>query len=34
MDMKGGKATAYVCTEFICKSPTNDAGKMLELLGG
>ena len=28
-----GKATAYVCREQICLSPTNDAKKMLELLG-
>ncbi len=26
------KATAYVCKNFNCKLPTNDAGKMLKLL--
>ncbi len=33
MGMKDGKATAYVCTDYVCKSPTNDLKKMLELLG-
>jgi uncharacterized protein YyaL (SSP411 family) len=28
-----GKATAYVCTNYNCKLPTTDTGKMLELLG-
>jgi hypothetical protein len=27
-----GKATAYVCTNFACKEPTTEAGKMLELI--
>jgi uncharacterized protein YyaL (SSP411 family) len=29
----GGKATAYVCINHSCKSPTTDVDKMLELLG-
>jgi uncharacterized protein YyaL (SSP411 family) len=28
----GGKATAYVCLNYNCKSPTTDIDKMLELL--
>ncbi len=28
----GGKATAYVCLNYICKLPTTDIDKMLELL--
>jgi uncharacterized protein YyaL (SSP411 family) len=28
----GGKATAYVCLNYSCKSPTTDINKMLELL--
>ncbi len=27
-----GKTTVYVCKNYYCKLPTNDAGKMLELL--
>ena len=27
-----GKATAYVCLNFVCNLPTTDTGKMLELL--
>ncbi|KPJ49369.1 MAG: thioredoxin, partial [candidate division Zixibacteria bacterium DG_27] len=27
-----GKATAYVCRDYVCKFPTTDVGKMLELL--
>ncbi|MCP4403966.1 MAG: thioredoxin domain-containing protein [bacterium] len=27
-----GKATAYVCQNFICSLPTNDIGRMLKLL--
>ncbi len=27
-----GKATAYVCTDFACKAPTTDMGKMLDLI--
>jgi hypothetical protein len=27
-----GKATAYVCLNYVCKLPTTDIGKMLELL--
>jgi uncharacterized protein YyaL (SSP411 family) len=30
----GGKATAYVCLNHNCKSPTTDINKMLELLDG
>ena len=30
----GGKATAYVCRDFACAAPTNDPGKMIELLEG
>ncbi len=33
-EMKGGKATAYVCTDHLCRNPTNDVDKMLEELGG
>ncbi len=29
----GGKATAYVCLNYVCKLPTTDISKMLELLG-
>ena len=29
----GGKATAYVCRNFVCNRPTTDIGKMLALLG-
>ena len=28
-----GKATAYVCLNYVCKLPTTDVDKMLELLG-
>ena len=28
-----GKATAYVCKNYICDLPTNNINKMLELLG-
>lgn len=28
-----GKPTAYVCLKYNCKLPTNDTGKMLQLLG-
>jgi uncharacterized protein YyaL (SSP411 family) len=28
----GGRATAYVCTNFLCKLPTTDAAKIGELL--
>jgi len=27
-----GKATAYVCLNYLCKTPTTDPAKMLELL--
>jgi len=27
-----GKATAYVCLNYVCKAPTTDVNKMLELL--
>jgi uncharacterized protein YyaL (SSP411 family) len=30
--MKDGKATAYVCTDYVCKAPTTDVKEMLELL--
>lgn len=30
----GGKATAYVCSNFTCQRPTTDIKKMLESLGG
>jgi hypothetical protein len=30
----GGRATAYVCLTYSCKSPTTDISKMLELLDG
>jgi uncharacterized protein len=29
----GGRATAYVCTNFVCALPTNDIGVMLRELG-
>ena len=29
---QGGKATAYVCLNYICELPTTDINKMLELL--
>jgi uncharacterized protein YyaL (SSP411 family) len=28
----GGKATAYVCTNYACNNPTTDPQKMLDLL--
>jgi len=28
----GGRATAYVCTNYLCKLPTTDAAKVVELL--
>ncbi|MFN2517163.1 MAG: thioredoxin domain-containing protein [Pyrinomonadaceae bacterium] len=31
---RDGKATAYVCLKYMCKLPTTDSGKMLELLAG
>lgn len=30
----GGKATAYVCIEHLCKKPTTDPEEMLEMLEG
>ena len=33
MKSRGGRATAYVCTNFSCKSPTTDIGEMLGMLG-
>jgi uncharacterized protein YyaL (SSP411 family) len=33
MNMKGGKATAYVCTNYNCKLPTNNVSEMLRMLG-
>ena len=29
MAPKGGKATAYVCTDFVCKLPTTEISQML-----
>ena len=29
-----GKATAYVCTDRFCRSPTTDPARMLEQLAG
>jgi uncharacterized protein YyaL (SSP411 family) len=29
----GGKATAYVCTNYLCRLPTDDSGKVRKLLG-
>ena len=29
-----GKATAYVCVNYACQLPTNDVGKMGEMVGG
>jgi uncharacterized protein YyaL (SSP411 family) len=29
MVSKDGRATAYVCTNFVCKLPTTDISKML-----
>lgn len=31
--MKDGKATAYVCQNYSCELPVNDADEMMELLG-
>ena len=31
---KGGKATAFVCRNYVCNLPTTDAQAMLELLNG
>ncbi|MDE1856667.1 MAG: thioredoxin domain-containing protein [Candidatus Micrarchaeota archaeon] len=33
MKQTGGAATAYVCTGFSCKAPTNSVKRMIELLG-
>jgi uncharacterized protein YyaL (SSP411 family) len=33
MSMRGGKATAYVCTNFVCRRPTNSVDEMLRALG-
>jgi hypothetical protein len=27
-----GRTTAFVCSNFTCSAPTNDPGKMMELL--
>ncbi len=29
-----GRTTAFVCSNFTCSAPTNDPGKMMELLNG
>lgn len=33
LSLLGGKATAYVCVGYSCELPTNDASRMMELLG-
>jgi uncharacterized protein YyaL (SSP411 family) len=30
----GGRATAYLCRDFVCESPTTDAGELGRLLNG
>jgi hypothetical protein len=32
MTSEGGRATAYVCSGFSCKSPTTDVVEMLKML--
>ncbi len=32
-ELSEGRAAAYVCSEFVCQRPTNDASEMLALLG-
>ncbi|NOQ55122.1 MAG: thioredoxin domain-containing protein, partial [Thermoplasmata archaeon] len=32
--MKDGRATAYVCTDHFCRSPTNDVDEMMRELAG
>jgi len=32
--MKDGKATAYVCTDHLCRNPTNDVDEMMKYLAG
>ena len=29
-----GKATAYVCRDYVCRLPTTDSGTMLRIIGG
>ena len=32
MKMVGGRATAYLCRDFACESPTTEAGELAKLL--
>ena len=32
--MIGGKATAYVCADCVCKAPTTDVNNLAQLMGG
>ena len=32
MNEREGRATAYVCRDFVCEAPTNDAGQLGRLL--
>jgi len=34
MSRKDGKATAYICENFVCKLPTNDPAMVARLLDG
>jgi uncharacterized protein YyaL (SSP411 family) len=34
LEGKEGKATAFVCRDYVCNRPTTDASAMLELLEG
>jgi hypothetical protein len=34
MSRKDGKATAYICENFVCKLPTNDPTIVARLLDG
>ncbi len=33
MSMVRGKATAYICEDYVCQLPTSDRGKIAQLLG-